>query len=180
MVSCYNTSRASLRTTTCHPLIWPISHLIPPVFQHPSQLTFHHRFLPQFKIIPTGTGTLQVTYPQAFHLHYHQTTNMRSLSQIHPLPPVNIKVLNPPTIHPHPQSYHTSQPHKIHLIRLALILHHQQVWFCLHLQCNTLHFYIKNKYFIQLILLSNSQWITLSRPYTLKFATNRTLKGATW
>ena len=131
MHSWSSTSRDSFRITPCPPLLWPIYHLIPPVFQHPSHLTFHFKSLPQLQIIPTGT--LQVTYPKAYHLNCHQTTHIRSLSQIHPLLPVNFKVLIPPYIHSHPKGCHIFRTHKIHLIILSLILHHPQVYFCLQL-----------------------------------------------
>ena len=43
MRSCSITSRSSFRTNPCHHLLWPISHLVPQVFQHPSQIKFRHR-----------------------------------------------------------------------------------------------------------------------------------------
>ena len=129
-------SRASFRTTPCPMLIWPISNLIPTVLQHPYQLYFHHRCLPQFQILPTGN--LQVTYPQPCPIRFHHTALMRSLSQIHPFIPVNIKVLSLTYLHPHPQGYHFYHPHRIHLIKPTLLLCNPQVYLYLQLQLQLL------------------------------------------
>ena len=129
MHSWSSTYWTSFRTTPCPPLLLPISNPIPPVLQHPSHLTLHHRGLPQFQFI--RTGTLQVTLPQPFHIIFLQTSHLISLSHIHPMITLNIKVLIPPALNSHPQVCHLSHPHNSYLIRPALILHHLQVCFCL-------------------------------------------------
>ena len=143
MNSCSSTSRSSFMTTSCTPLLWPISHMIPPVFQHPSQQHFHNRGIPWLKII--ATGNLQVNCPQPCHLRFHQITHMRGIPHIHPLLPVNIKVLRPPELHHqicliyfkpllldyseahplhalHAQGYQPKEPQLIHLIKPILIV----------------------------------------------------------
>ena len=109
-------------------ILWHLMHN----YYITTHLTFHHRSLHQLQLLPKGT--LTVTYPQPCHLHLLQTSHLRSLSQIHHLIPVNIKVLIPQALQPHPQVCHLSNPHKSHLIKLALILHHPQVWFFMQLQ----------------------------------------------
>ena len=66
MHNCLITSRDSLRTTPCTHFLCYISHPIPPVLQHSSHLTFHHRGLTQFQLLPTVN--LQVTFPKPCHL----------------------------------------------------------------------------------------------------------------
>ena len=83
----------SFRTIPCPPLICPISDPLPPVFQHPSNMIFHQRGIPQFQLIPTET--LQVTCHQHCNLHLLQTFNLISLSHIHPMLQVYIKVTSP-------------------------------------------------------------------------------------
>ena len=131
---CYwsRTPQESFRTTPFSSFLCPISHTIPPFFQHPSHMTFHHRGLPHFQILPTGT--LQVTFPQPFHIHFLQIYCLGRISQIHPLLPVNIKVTSPLYLHSHPQGCYLSHPLNIHLIILALILLHPHFFFCLKLQ----------------------------------------------
>ena len=85
----YSTSWAYFSTTTCHPLLRPISHLIPTVFKHPYHMPLHHKGLTKFQLVPTGN--LQVTCLQPFHIRLLQTSHLRILSQIHPMPPVNTK-----------------------------------------------------------------------------------------
>ena len=111
---------------------------VPTVFKHSYQKPFRKKGLPQFQIPPTGT--LQVTYPQPFHINFSQIPHIRRLYQIHPLLPVNIKVLRPPYLRPHPQGWHLLHPHKSHLIRFPLILHYPQVCFFMQLKiwCPTL------------------------------------------
>ena len=92
-----STLQSSFRTTPCSPLLWPISHPIPTVFQHPSHLKLHHRGLTQFHLLPKGT--LQLTWPQPCHINFLQTSHLIILSQIHPWLPVNIKVTSPPSLH---------------------------------------------------------------------------------
>ena len=127
-----NTSRESFSTTPFPPLICPISIPIPPDFQHPSHMTFSHRGLPQFQLLLMST--LQVTCPQHFHIHLLQNSHIRSLSQIHPLLPDNIKEVSPQALHSHPQVWHTYQPQNIHLINMDLILHHPQFFLCLQIR----------------------------------------------
>ena len=117
-----STSWAYFSTTKCHPLLRPISHPIPTVFKHPSHMPFHHKGLTQFQLLPTGN--LQVTCLQPFHLRLLQKSHMRILSQIHPMPPVNTKYPSSQALQYNTQGWHSSHPHKIHLIKLALILHH--------------------------------------------------------
>ena len=95
-------------------------------------MKFHNRGLHKFQVLPTGT--LQVIFPQYYYMFSLKTSHLRSLSQIHHMLPVNIKVLILPAIHYHPQGYHVLYPHKIHLIRLTMILHHRQVCFFLKIQ----------------------------------------------
>ena len=125
------TSTSSFSATPCTPFLFLISHLTPPVFHNPSHLTFHIRGLPKLQVLPTGT--LQVTWPQPWNLHFLQTYNLISLSQFHPLIPVNTKVLSHQDLQSYTKGYHPSHPHNIHPIKLALILLHPQVCFCLQL-----------------------------------------------
>ena len=126
---CYwsRTPLESFRTTPCSPFLCPISHTIPTFFQHPSHLTFHHRVLPHFQLIPTKN--LQVTCPQPCHLNPLKKYNLRSLYHIHRLLPVNIKFPSFQYLHSHTQGFHLSHPEKSHLIKTALILRHPQVCF---------------------------------------------------
>ena len=179
MKSCSIKSLASLSTTPFNPLLWPISHLIPTVFQHSYQNPFRHKGLPQFQIPPTGT--LQVTYPQPFHINFSQIPHIRRLYQIHPLLPVNIKVLRTQAIQSHPKGFHICHPNNIHMIRLSLILNYPQFCFCLQprvwypeilhqiclVYCHPISFWI-------------NQRITLSRPFLFKVTNPSNLKGDTW
>ena len=125
----FSTSQASSRTTPCLPFIRTISHPIPMVFQNTSHMILNHRVLPQFQIPPTGN--LQVAFPQPCHLNFLQTSHLRSLSRIQPLIPVNIKVLSPQYNFYNTKYCCLSYHQNIHLIKLVLILHHPQVFFCL-------------------------------------------------
>ena len=113
--NCLSTPMASFRTTTCPPFLCPISYQIPPVLQHPSHIILHHRGLHKLQLLPTGN--LQVTFPQPCNIRFLQKSHLRSLSQIHPLILVNIKVIIPQSLHSH-------------LIRISRILNHLQADSC--------------------------------------------------
>ena len=99
------TSRAYFRTNPCPQLLCSISPSTPQFFQHPYQLIFHNRGIPQFQTILTGN--LKVTCPKPCHIQLLQTCRLRSLSQTHPLVPVSLQFMSPQYLHSHPQGCHS-------------------------------------------------------------------------
>ena len=127
MCNWFITPQASFRTTPCTLSLWTISHYTPTFFQNTYYLTFYHWGLPRFQLLLTGN--IKVTSPQTFHIHFFQKYYLRSLSQIHPMILVNIKVLVLQAIHYHPQGYQPNHHKRIHLIQPTLLLCHYQVCF---------------------------------------------------
>ena len=119
-----STSRASFRTTPLPPLLFNLYNRIPPFFQNSSHLTYHHSGLLQFQHLPTGI--LQLTCPKPCHNNFLRTQNLRSLSKIHPIIPVNIQVMITQALYHHPQVCHPLHPQKILMIKMALILCYPQ------------------------------------------------------
>ena len=80
MYKCSRTSQYYFSTNTCPPLLYKISHLIPQVFQHTSQLKFRQRNLYQFQFLMPVI--LSVLKSQTYHQLSHITCRLRTITQI--------------------------------------------------------------------------------------------------